>query len=126
MISHASILTHLLIVLVASLPMALLLRSLGQSTIVGYLLAGLIIGPGGLKLIPADSIGLVAEVGVGLLLFEIGIELSLSKLMRMRRIAFGGGTMQVVGTASVVAEAASSLRLRRTPLKQRNRISSRP
>jgi CPA2 family monovalent cation:H+ antiporter-2 len=98
---QTDILTHLLIILAASLPFALLFRALGQSTIVGYLFAGLVIGPGGLELIPAESIHLLAEVGVGLLLFEIGIELSLERLARMRRIALGGGALQVGITAAV-------------------------
>ena len=84
---HGHVLEHLLVVLAAAIPFALLLRRLGQSTIVGYLLAGLVLGPGGLRLIPPDSIALLAEVGVGLLLFEVGIELSIERLGRMRRVA---------------------------------------
>ncbi len=98
---HGHVLEHLLLVLVASIPFALLLRRLGQSTIVGYLIGGLVLGPGGLGLIPHESISLLAEVGVGLLLFEVGIELSLGKLARMRRIALGGGALQVLATVAV-------------------------
>jgi len=106
---EAEILKYVLIVLACALPFALLMRGLGQSTVAGYLVAGLVIGPGGLKLIPKESIHILAEIGVGLLLFEIGIELSIEKLVRMRRIALGGGALQVFGTTLVAALAVYAL-----------------
>src|SRR5438105_735301 len=103
------ILRHLLVLLLCTLPLALILRRFGQSTIVGYLLTGLAIGPGGLRLIPEGSIETLADVGVALLLFTVGIELSLGRLARARRIAFLGGTLQVAGTTVVVAAAVQAL-----------------
>src|SRR5688572_11046451 len=99
------ILFNLLLLLACSLPLALALRRLGQSTIVAYLLTGLIIGPGGLRLISAKSIETLAEIGVGLLLFSIGIELSIERLLKARRVALGGGAIQVGATMLVTAVA---------------------
>ena len=99
------ILVDLLILVAASLPVALALRRAGQSTILGYLLTGLIIGPGGLKLIDAEGIHELADLGVGLLLFTIGIELPLARLATLRRIAIGGGALQVGLTVGLGALA---------------------
>ncbi|WP_245846061.1 cation:proton antiporter [Longibacter salinarum] len=71
--------------------------------IAGFLIAGVIIGPSALGLV--DDIELVntlAEIGVILLLFTIGIEFSLDKLARIKRLVLGGGALQVFGTMAVV------------------------
>jgi CPA2 family monovalent cation:H+ antiporter-2 len=94
-------------IIACAVPFALVFLRLGQSPIVGYLFAGLVMGPGGLDLIPQDAIGEIAEVGVGLLLFTIGIELSLSRVFDLRRIAFGGGALQVLGTMAATAVAVA-------------------
>ncbi|MEO5860171.1 MAG: cation:proton antiporter, partial [Pyrinomonadaceae bacterium] len=66
--------------------------------IVGFLLAGVMIGPNALGLVRDQAlVDATAEIGVILLLFTIGIEFSLEKLARIQRLIFGGGTMQVVG-----------------------------
>ncbi len=71
-----------------------------QSAILGYLLAGTIVGPGGLKLLESDElVKNFAEIGVSLLLFTIGLEFSLKRLVAMGKLAAVGGTAQVVGTA---------------------------
>ena len=71
-------------------------------TVVGYLLTGIIAGPHLLSLIDAPhEIELMAEIGVVLLLFTIGLEFSLSHLLRIRRIVFLGGLVQVIFTAAV-------------------------
>lgn len=71
-----------------------------QSPIIGYLLAGTIVGP---LLFNADAVNQAAELGVSLLLFSIGLEFSLQRLRQMGRMAFGGGTLQVLGTLTLVA-----------------------
>jgi len=96
-------LTSLFQILAFATPSALLLLRLGQSPIVGYLLAGLVIGPGGLALLPEAAVVEFSEVGVSLLLFTIGMELSLGRLSELRRIALGGGALQVVGTGAAAA-----------------------
>ncbi|MCF8360668.1 MAG: cation:proton antiporter [Prolixibacteraceae bacterium] len=69
-------------------------------TIVGYLITGIIAGPHVLALINGKhEIELMAEIGVILLLFSIGLEFSLKHLLRIRRIVFLGGLMQVMLTA---------------------------
>ena len=71
--------------------------------IAGFLIAGVIIGPNALGLV--DDLALVntlAEIGVILLLFTIGIEFSLEKLGRIKRLVLGGGALQVLGTMAVV------------------------
>ena len=74
-------------------------QRLGQSPILGYLLAGTIIGP---LLFNTATVSQASELGVALLLFAIGLEFSFKQLMKMGRMAFGGGTLQVVLTMLVV------------------------
>ncbi|HKM94927.1 MAG TPA: monovalent cation:proton antiporter family protein [Prolixibacteraceae bacterium] len=71
-------------------------------TVVGYLLTGIIAGPHLLALVQHEhDIELMAEIGVVLLLFTIGMEFSLKHLMRIRRVVFFGGFLQVSLTAAV-------------------------
>ena len=72
-------------------------RLLNLSSILGYVAAGLVIGPWGLRLIhDIGNITKIAEFGVVLLLFIIGLELQPTRLWVMRRLVFGLGTAQVV------------------------------
>jgi len=66
--------------------------------IVGFLLAGVAIGPSALGLVQRDAVEVAAEIGVILLLFTIGIEFSLGRLARIRRLVLVGGSTQVVVT----------------------------
>ena len=69
-------------------------------TIVGYLLTGIIAGPYLMKLISGKhEIEIMAEIGVVLLLFSIGLEFSLKHLLKIRKIVFLGGFIQVFLTA---------------------------
>jgi len=73
----------------------------------GFLIAGVIVGPSGLGLINNISeIGNLAEIGVVLLLFVIGIEFKPSRLWKMRRLVFGLGTLQVIFTGALLGTAA--------------------
>lgn len=76
-----------------------LAQRLGQSPILGYLLAGTIMGP--LLFNPA-AVSQVSELGVALLLFSIGLEFSFKQMIKMGRMTFGSGTLQVVSTLIVV------------------------
>ncbi|MEL7528221.1 MAG: monovalent cation:proton antiporter-2 (CPA2) family protein, partial [Pseudomonadota bacterium] len=82
-------------------------KRLGLGSVVGYLAAGAAIGPHGLQLLGSgEDVLHVAELGVVLLLFVIGLELDPRKLWRMKRDIFGLGTAQVVLTgASLFAVA---------------------
>jgi len=96
----------ILIYLVSLLGVALLfgaiLERLGQSAILGYLAAGMLLGPGALNLVASSEVvtGL-AELGVSLLLFTIGLEFSWPRLRSLGAVAFGGGSLQVVVTGLV-------------------------
>jgi CPA2 family monovalent cation:H+ antiporter-2 len=74
-------------------------QRLGQSPILGYLLAGTIVGP---LLFSTTAVNQASELGVALLLFSIGLEFSFKHLMKMGRMAFGAGTLQVVLTILAV------------------------
>ncbi len=93
--SH-QLLGDLLILFGFATAVAVLLRRARQSTVVAYLLTGLVVGPSGLGLISnRAAIELMAEIGVVLLLFSIGIEFSIGKLLSMRRLVVGAGARQV-------------------------------
>ncbi len=75
--------------------------------ILGYLVTGLLVGPNGLGLVTeVNNINMMAEVGVVLLLFTIGLEFSLQQLIALRRSAIGGGLLQVGLTVGIVAVIA--------------------
>ncbi|QLK59875.1 glutathione-regulated potassium-efflux system protein KefC [Enterobacteriaceae bacterium Kacie_13] len=77
---------------------------LGLGSVLGYLIAGCIIGPWGLKLVSdAESILTFAEIGVVLMLFVIGLELDPKRLWTMRASVFGGGSIQMVGCGIVLS-----------------------
>src|SRR4051812_31836073 len=73
---------------VLSVPIA---RRLGLSAIVAYLIAGIVIGPHALAFGTPESIIPVSELGVVMLLFLIGLELELGRLVALRRAIFGLG-----------------------------------
>lgn len=84
----------------------LLFRRLGLGATLGYLVAGALIGPQGLALISDGSnVMSLAEIGIVLLLFIIGLELHPSRLMRLRREIFGLGLAQVVVSGLLLAGA---------------------
>ena len=99
-----------------------LFHRLRVSPVVGYLLVGLVVGPAGLgawvdgapwlrlvTIVEPERIGAVAELGVVLLLFMIGLELSLERILTMRRLVFGLGGLQVAVSAAVVGGVAWAL-----------------
>ncbi|MEM8487026.1 MAG: cation:proton antiporter [Bacteroidota bacterium] len=70
--------------------------------IVGFLLTGVVIGPNALGLVAnQELVDATAQIGVILLLFTIGIEFSLEKLVRIKRLVFGGGLLQVLLTTGL-------------------------
>ncbi len=99
-----------------------LVRRLHVSPVIGFLAAGAVMGPTGLGALSAyvpfidwitiseqETIGHIAELGVVFLLFVIGLELSLARLLTMRRLVFGLGGLQVVASIVVVTLLASLL-----------------
>lgn len=80
-----------------------LARRLGLGTVLGYLLAGVAIGPYGLDLAgDAESVMHFAELGVVMMLFLVGLELDPRTLWQRRRLIFGAGGLQVVGTGLIL------------------------
>ncbi|HRD76988.1 MAG TPA: monovalent cation:proton antiporter-2 (CPA2) family protein, partial [Hyphomicrobiaceae bacterium] len=98
------------IFLLAAAVAAPLARRVGIGSVLGYLFAGVLIGPYGLgRIYPvysAESVLRYAELGVVLLLFVIGLELQPSRLKAMRAAVFGAGALQVVGTGLVLTLGA--------------------
>jgi monovalent cation:proton antiporter-2 (CPA2) family protein len=89
-----------------------LFRRLKLSAVLGYIAAGLAVGPWGLGLFEnVESVLHFAEFGVVLLLFVIGLELQPSRLLVMRHAVFGSGAMQVVLTTALLAGAGVALGL---------------
>ena len=79
-------------------------RRLGFGSILGYLIAGIVIGPSGLRLVTGvGEIASVAQLGVVMLLFLIGLELRLERLWIMRRAVFGLGLGQMIPSAFLLA-----------------------
>jgi monovalent cation:H+ antiporter-2, CPA2 family len=79
-------------------------RLLRLPSFAGFLVAGGVVGPYGLKLISSvQDVERMAEIGVMLLLFSIGVEFSTEKLLRMKWLALGGGSLQMLLTAGVTA-----------------------
>jgi monovalent cation:proton antiporter-2 (CPA2) family protein len=100
-------LAQVAILLTAAVVAVSLFRLLKMSSILGFLAAGLIIGPWGLRLITdVSSILSAAEFGVVLLLFIIGLELQPTRLWVMRRTVFGLGSVQVVSCSIALGVAA--------------------
>jgi CPA2 family monovalent cation:H+ antiporter-2 len=94
------ILKNIVIIFALSTLVNLVFTRLKVPTIIGYLLTGIIAGPNMLSLVGAGpEIELMAEIGVVLLLFTIGLEFSIKHLLRIRRIVFLGGFIQVTITA---------------------------
>lgn len=88
-------LVDVILIFGVSLVVNLLLSRLRQPTILGYILSGLLIGPHGLGWIAHGDLETLAEVGIVLLMFTLGIEFSFDKMKRLKGIALGGGSMQI-------------------------------
>lgn len=98
------VLLQLLTALGAALALGLIFERFGQSAILGYLAAGVLLGPGGLNLVKSTAaLAALSELGVALLLFSIGLEFSWNRLRRFGAVAFGGGVLQVILTIAIAA-----------------------
>ncbi len=97
-------LLDVLILLFAAMVLGGIFERLRQNAILGYLLAGTLLGPHAFDLIPNhQAIAAIAEIGVALLLFAIGLEFSWRKLRSIGVIALGGGILQIVLTSGFAA-----------------------
>jgi CPA2 family monovalent cation:H+ antiporter-2 len=106
---------ELLVILVAAGVIIPLFHRIGVSSVLGFLLTGILIGPSVLGQFQADypwlhyvtierseDVAALAELGVAFLLFMIGIELSFERLVTMRRLVFGLGGLQILVSASII------------------------
>ncbi|NVK04938.1 MAG: cation:proton antiporter [Flavobacteriia bacterium] len=97
------LLTDIVIILGVSVPLILIFQRFKLPSILGLILAGIIVGPHALSLVhAAHDVEIMSEIGVIFLLFVIGIEFSLSQLAQIRRTVFIGGTLQVGLTIAAV------------------------
>jgi CPA2 family monovalent cation:H+ antiporter-2 len=95
--SDHQFLVDLLILLALALASGMIFARLRLSPIIGYLVSGMIAGPYGLHLIRnVDEVKVIAEFGVILLLFTIGLEFSVSRLLRLKRLLLRGGLAQML------------------------------
>ena len=104
---HGSWLTGLLVYLAAAVIAVPVARFLGLGSIIGYLGAGILIGPWGFKFVtnPEDMLRF-AEFGVVLMLFLVGLELEPQRLWALRKPIFGWGSVQLFGSAVLLALGA--------------------
>src|SRR6185369_11365123 len=95
-----------LMFLLAAVVAVPLFRRFGLGAVLGYLFAGVVMGPFGLGLVKdAESMLAFSELGVVMLLFVIGLELSPQRLWVMRRRVFGLGGLQVAISALAIGAA---------------------
>jgi len=99
MASQLGLIVDMVTVLGAASIGGYLASRLKQPVLLGYLLGGIVVGPTGLGLIEGEgNIQMLAEVGVALLLFALGVEFSLKDLLKVKGIALGGGGLQMLLT----------------------------
>ncbi len=102
-----TLLGELVLIVALAIPVVAVAQRFRIPTVVGFLVTGLAVGPHALGVIrdPEEVAG-IAELGVVLLLFTIGLELSLSRIIRLGRPVLQGGALQVGGTLAIVALVA--------------------
>ena len=101
-----AVLRNLALIVGLAIPVAALAHRLRVPTLVGFLLVGVAIGPHGAAFIPEpDAVAALAEIGVVLLLFEIGLELSLSQVLGWGMSVLVAGALQVSGVMALAAVA---------------------
>ena len=95
------------LIVVAGLTGGLLARALRVPLLVGYVAAGVLVGPytAGPTVVQVHDIEQLADIGVALLLFSLGLEMSFRDLQPVRRIALIGGPIQIVLSAALAAVA---------------------
>jgi len=99
----APLLKDILLIFALAIAVLLVCYKIRVATTVGFILTGILAGPHGLGLISAlEEVEILAEIGVILLLFTIGLEFSLQNLLRIKRFVLLGGALQIGFTAAAV------------------------
>jgi CPA2 family monovalent cation:H+ antiporter-2 len=102
----------ILILLLTSVAMIIFFKQLKLSPVLGYLVAGALIGPYGFGILKGEEIAKsIAELGIVFLLFAIGLELTLDKLKAMRKYVLGFGSLQVLLTGLAIGLVAKAFGL---------------
>lgn len=108
--TDSDFLHDVLIFLVAAVVVVPAFRRLRTSPVLGYLAAGILVGPHGLAVISeTESAQTLAEFGVVFLLFMIGLEFSVERLRQLGRYVFGLGALQVILTGGIIGSVAWAL-----------------
>ncbi|KAG5605970.1 hypothetical protein H5410_027462 [Solanum commersonii] len=113
------LISDLVVVIVSATCGGIAFACAGQPVITGYLLAGSIIGPGGLNII-SEMVETVAQFGVIFLLFALGLEFSTAKLWIVRAVAVLGGSLQIILFMCLCGITASVLKF----LMERNSVNT--
>jgi CPA2 family monovalent cation:H+ antiporter-2 len=101
------ILRDLVVLVAVAIPAIMVAHRLKIPTLVGFLFTGIAIGPHALGFVhEVSTVAELAEIGSVLLLFAVGLELSLSRIVKMGRYVLQGGTIQMLGTMAIVAVVA--------------------
>lgn len=101
---NISYLRDILILLLASVAIIIVFKQLGLSPALGYLVSGAAIGPFGFQVLTSiEKTKSIAELGIVFLLFAIGLELTFSRLLSMKKYVFGFGGLQVLLTTVAIS-----------------------
>jgi len=102
--TESPLFANLLIILASSLVVIALFRRLRLPPVLGYLCVGLAVGPTALDWVnDSEELPDLAELGVVFLLFSLGLEFSLSKMLGLRQVVFGLGSLQVLCSGAILA-----------------------
>lgn len=94
----------LLILFTAALALGTLAEELKQNAIIGYLAAGMLVGPNVFGWVGSgENVSMFADLGVALLMFSVGLEFSIEKLIKLKQITLLGGSGQVIITSAAAA-----------------------
>lgn len=93
---HYPLITELIFILAASVVVSAAFHRLRLPAILGYLTVGVVLGPAIGLVTSVSQFNVIAELGVAFLLFTLGLEFSLPRLMALRRVVFGMGSLQVL------------------------------
>jgi CPA2 family monovalent cation:H+ antiporter-2 len=109
---HIPLLTDIIIILALSVAVAFVFRQFKIPTILGFLITGILAGPNLFSLVKGvHEVEILAEIGVILLLFTVGLEFSLEELNSIKKSVFIGGSIQVMLTIAIVAFVAMQFSL---------------
>lgn len=97
------LLKDIVILMAVSVPISILMTRIGLPTVIGFLITGVIIGPSGFGLVTElNTVETLSQIGVVLLLFTIGLEFSVTRMLNIRRSVLYGGGLQVGLTVLIV------------------------